>query len=147
MRILQKAVESALGKIPDEMLFRAVLAKLEEAGHTLDNPDQEKLRSYLKKSNKGTFTLDSGPSSGASSGVLTLSFSDEEVAGILKKTEALIEDVIASTVPRLTGEIAQKTLDDLKNKWSKESRLQRRDMGGFRRRLRQRWGPAIESLR
>ena len=54
---------------------------------------------------------------------------------------------IPAIIENASEGFSQTVLSGLKKKWSGERRLQRRDMDGFRKRLEQRWGTGLESLR
>lgn len=78
---------------------------------------------------------------------ITLNFTPQDIDRIEQKFTAFLDNELPELVRSVLGDLSREVLARLKRKWRAESRLQRRELSGFRKRLYDRWKMPLECLR
>lgn len=77
---------------------------------------------------------------------LTVSVTEAETQELLDRFSAFLEDDLSNVILESTDHISVEIAATLHETWTAELRRQQKEMAGFRRRLRERWGPSIDQL-
>lgn len=77
----------------------------------------------------------------------TLEFTQQDIGEIEQKVAEFAENRLPGLIRETVTDLSRDILADLKRKWGAESRRQRRELTGFRKRLYDRWGTPLEGLR
>ena len=145
MRDLQDSVERVLQEVPVVFLSDLVKKKLLSEGMQVSDDECKRLAGHALRGRVKRFRLKQ-PSTEANRNIV-LSFTSEEIDQLSRRCcdflDAQLPNLLTSTAEKLAPDV----LATLKTKWQSESRLQHKELAGFRRRLYQRWKVPIEKLR
>jgi hypothetical protein len=140
-----KTLDSLLKKSLSDAYWREIAnhiaERLSSRGIRMSARERRRLAKQLKSGDTDSLTFlieDLGTSSEA----LDIELTDQELDKI---SEALLSKVSPIT-ERLLQDLPPKLLDDLRARWDKESRRQRRASQAFRKRLREHWKEGLEKL-
>lgn len=145
MRILQDAIEGVLQSLPEQALTALIEKKLAAQGVTLSKRQRELLTRHIMKGGKDTFRLQNWKWWDRRH--VKLEFTPEDAEQIEKKVTGVIEDRLPELIRTVTEDLSCDVLADLKRRWRAESRRQRAELAGFRKRLYGRWKVPLEGLR
>jgi len=144
LRILQEAVEKALQGLPLHALTQLIVQKLAAQGVKLSTRQRELLRNHLEQGGAETFSLRSWR--WWERRKIIISFTPQEAKEVTEKIAAFLENRLADLFAEAAEDLSKSVLADLKHRWSAESRRNRRQIDGFRRRLYKRWKLPLEGL-
>ena len=144
MDTLQKAFEGAIADMPRQVLAALLDRKLREKKIRLKKPELLKLAGDLIDNTSETFELNL-PGAHAKKNV-AIEITEEEQAKLVKDLNDFADNRIQKIVHDLTESSAQNILSTLRKRWPREAQRQRGEIAGFRRRLSQRWGRALDLL-
>jgi Family of unknown function (DUF5677) len=145
MDTLQKAISEQLTGLPRLLLADLLDQKLRGQGIKLSKRKRSELadRILTKKTNASDFN---GAQKDNVKRRVTVRFTDTDSELIENKINKFME-----RLPTLIDDLAEKTypalMSTLKRRWPSEARARRRDLDGFHKRLRARWGDGLEKLR
>jgi len=142
MQVLQRAVEEALQGVPHIWLATLIRQKIESKGIRCSERDMDRIVEHVRSGKKTPFRI--GRSGRNRS--ITIEFTKTEIDETQERLSRFIENGLPKLVGKTTHNVARRTLRDLKRKWPGESRLQRRELEGFRKRLYRRWRTPLERL-
>jgi len=145
MKILQDAIEGALQDLPELALATLIKNKLAEQGVKLPARQHKLLIRHIMKGGKDTFRLVTWKWWDRRH--VKLAFTPQEAEQIDKRLTELIENRLPDLIRTATENMSRDVLADLKKRWRAESRRQRKEMAGFRKRLYGRWKTPLEELR
>jgi len=145
MRILQEAIEGVLQGLPKRTLASLIEKKLAAQGVKLSTRQRELLAKQIMQGGNDTFRLRTWKWWDRRQ--VTLEFTPQDVEHIEKKFTEVIENRLPDIIQTATEDMSRDVLAYLKRKWRAESRLQRRELAGFRKRLYGRWMAPLEGLR
>jgi hypothetical protein len=145
MRILQDAIEGVLQGLPEQTLASLIEKKLAAQGGKLSRHQRELLTKQMMQGGNDTFRLRTWKWWDRRH--VTLIFTPQDVEQIEKKLTQVIENRLPDLIQTATEDMSSDVLAYLKRKWRAESRLQRRELAGFRKRLYDRWKAPLEGLR
>ena len=141
MGAIQDEVNKRINDLPRQLASEMVDKKLHEQKVELSKEHLEELVNRLL-AGKGNVQFDTG----GSHKEVNIEFTDKDMAALDKRVQKFIDELPA-IITNASESISLKLLISLKKKWRTERRLQRRDVDGFRKRLDQRWGAGLESMR
>jgi hypothetical protein len=145
METLQKTMNTWLEELPRLLLADLLNQKLSAQGIKLSKRKRGELADKILNGRLNTFDFDDGRK-GDGKRIMTIEFTEidsELMETKFKKFTERLPDLIDD----LTEKTSQSILSTLKGRWPSESRAQRRDLDGFRKRLQERWGDGLEQLR
>jgi hypothetical protein len=145
MRILQDSIEQVLQGLPEQVLSELITHKLATQGVKLSTRERKRLTREILRGGKGKFLLKRW--NWWDHRQVSLDFTPQDIEQIERKFTDFLENRLPELIETATGDLSRKVLADLKRKWRAESRLQRRDLAGFRKRLYDRWKLPLEGLR
>ncbi len=144
MRILQDALNEALQGLPEEVLSACITRILAAQGVRLSARERKLLTKRVLQG-QDTFFLKRRCWWGHRQ--VTLDFTSQDAERIGQKFTDFIENRLPDLIETATGDLSWKILADIKRKWRAESRRQRLELAGFRKRLYGRWKLPLEGLR
>jgi len=144
MKILQDAIDETMRGLPDQVLTGFIERKLVAQGVTLSRRERELLTNAVREG-KETFLLKRW--NWGEHRQVTLEFTPQDIEEIEHKFANFLNRHLPRMIETVTADFSQKILADLKRKWRAESRQQRRDLSGFKKRLYGRWKQPLEGLR
>jgi Family of unknown function (DUF5677) len=145
VKALQELLDDLVDGIPERILCEVVVAKFVEQGVTLSAREREKLAKHLRTPGEASFVLRRWKFWDRRSVSITLTPKEiNRAEGMLRE---FLEQGLPEVVRTATDETSRAMLADFKERWDAESRAQRRDLHGFRGRLRKRWEAPLEALR
>src|SRR5665213_125041 len=142
---LQKTMNRWLEELPRLFLADLLDQKLRAQGIKLSKLKRGELADKILKEKLNAFDFDHGRKSGAKRNI-TIEFTDTD-SELMEKKFRQFMDRLPALIDSLTENTSQSILSTLKRRWPSESRAQRHDLDGFRKRLQQRWGVGLEKLR
>lgn len=145
MRTLQDAIEGVLQGLPEQALTVLIEKKLAAQGVKLSTRQRKLLTKQIMQGGNDTYRLQTWK--WWDSRHLTLEFTPQDIEQIEQKFTEVIENLLPDLIRAVTEDMSRDVLADLKRKWRAESRLQRRELAGFRKRLYDRWKLPLEGLR
>ena len=145
MRTLQDSIEAVVQGLPEQTLAVLIEKKLAAQGVKLSKRQREVLTKQIMKGGKDTFRLQTWKWWNRRQ--VTLEFTPQDVEHIEKQFSEVIQNRLPELIQTALDDMSRKVLADLKRKWRAESRLQRRELAGFRQRLYDRWKVPVEGLR
>jgi hypothetical protein len=145
MRILQDAIDETLQRLPEQALSILIEQKLAAEGITLATRERELLTKTILQCSKDTLHLKRWK--WWEHRKVTLDVTPQDVEQIAQKFTQVLEECLPDLLRTATLDLAREILADLKRKWRAESRRERRELTGFRKRLYNRWKVPLESLR
>jgi len=145
MRTLQDAIEGVVQGLPEQALAVLIEKKLAAQGVKLSTRQRKLLTKQIMQGGNDTYRLQTWK--WWDSRHLTLEFTPQDIEQIEQKFTGVIENLLPDLIRAATEEMSRDVLADLKRKWRAESRLQRRELAGFRKRLYDRWKLPLEGLR
>ena len=145
MRTLQDAIERVLQGLPEQALSAMIAKKLVAQGVNLSSRERERLVQEILRGGKDTFRLNRWKWWERKQ--VDLDFTLQDIEQIENKSLDFLENRLPDMIETAVADVSRKVLADLKRKWPAESRRQREEFGGFRKRLHDRWETPLESLR
>lgn len=145
MRILQDSIDEALRGLPEQVLSALITHKLAAQGVKLSTRDRKRLTREILREGKDKFLLKGWK--WWDHRKVSVDITPQDIEQIERKFTDFLEHRLPELIETATGDLSRKVLADLKRKWRAESRLQRRDLAGFRKRLYDRWKLPLEGLR
>jgi Family of unknown function (DUF5677) len=146
MKILHDAIEGALLKeLPEQALTILIEKKLADQGVRLSARQRKLLTRHIMKGGKDTFRLRNWK--WWDHRHVKLEFTPQDAEQIAEKFTEFIENRLPDLIRTATEDMSRDVLADLKRRWRAESRRQRRELAGFRKRLYDRWKAPLEGLR
>ena len=145
MRILQDAIEGVLQGLPKQTLASLIEKKLAAQGVKLSTRQRELLAKQIMQGGKDTFRLRTWKWWDRRH--VTLEFTPQDIEQIERKFTEVVENRLPDLIQTATEDMSRDVLAYLKRTWPAESRLQRRELAGFRKRLYDRWKVPLEGLR
>ncbi len=145
MKILHDAIEAVLKGLPEQALTVLIEKKLAAQGVKLSTRQRQLLTKQIIQGGKDTFRLQTWKWWDRRH--VTLEFTPQDIEQVGKKLTEVIENRLPELIRAATEDMSRNVLADLKRKWRTESRLQRRELAGFRKRLYDRWKASLEGLR
>lgn len=144
MNILQGAIERALQQLPEQMLSQLVAEKLAAQGIKLSKRQHQLLVKHIRE---GRDTFRMGRWSWWDRRRIQLDFTPQDIQKLEHQFTKFLDTKLSDLIQAAMRETAAIILTDLKRKWRTESRRQQREVAGFAKRLYDRWGVALESLK
>jgi Family of unknown function (DUF5677) len=141
---LQKMFETQIGKIPSLLIANLVREKLQAQGIKLTERQLRRLQKAVHDGKTEGLKFHHGKSTERN---ISIDFTEEDTSSLLSRANRFLEEGLPKVVYKVADEVAVKLLRQLKRNWPAESRAQRREIAGFRKRLEARWGSALELLR
>jgi hypothetical protein len=145
MQILQKALEDALGKLPEQIFAQLVARKLKAHGVKLSRREQQQLQQHILSGESETLRLRRWRWWEQED--ITFEFTVEEMQEIERQFTHEVVEQLPQLIEAMTNELATNILVTLKRRWRGELRSQRREYTSFQRRLYRRWGEPLGLLR
>jgi hypothetical protein len=145
MDTLQKAMNRSLEELPRLLLADLLDQKLRAQGIKLSKRRRDQLAEKILKEKLDAFDFDDGRK-GSAKQKITIEFTDADSKFMEKKFEKFM-DGLPALIEGLTEKTSRSILITLKRRWPNEFRAQRRELGDFRKRLRESWGDGLEKLR
>lgn len=142
MQVLQQAIESAFDTLPELWLAALIRKKLAAKGVECSKADMERLVQHVRSRSDKPFRIRRS----GKNRQITIEFTQEEIDEAQKRLSGFIQNGLPEVVQKTTRKMAKEVLRDLKRKWPAESRFQRRELEGFRKRLYRRWRTPLERL-
>lgn len=145
MRILQDAFEGALQDFPEQALTALIEKKLAAQGVKLSERQRKLLTRNITQGDTEKVRLwhwkwwDHRH--------VNLEFTPEDAEQIAENFTEFVDKRMPDLLRSVTYDLARNIMVDLKRRWPAESRQQRRDLAGFRKRLYDRWKIPLEALR
>ena len=140
----KKLFEEALSTASKQLVAKAMKAKLEEQGFGSSSFPLDDFVEHVMSGSDATFTYESEV--GDADVSVTLSFSEEEderLAADLQNVWERRNEVFQMALEAYAEEVVRRLDKD----WPEQHSYDAADLYGFRTRLRQRWGKAIDLLR
>jgi Family of unknown function (DUF5677) len=147
MRILQDAIDGVLQDLPELALSALIEKKLAEQGVRLSARQRKLLTRSIMQGDTETVRLWNWNWKWWDHRRVTLEFTSEDALQIEKNFTEFADERLPDLIQSVIDDLARDILADLKRRWPTESRQQRRDLIGFRKRLYDRWKAPLESLR
>jgi hypothetical protein len=147
MRILQDAIDGVLQDLPEQALSALIEKKLAEQGVRLSARQRKLLTRSIVQGDTETVQLWNWNWNWWDHRHVTLEFTSEDAEQIEKNFTEFADERLPELIQSVIDDLARDILADLKRRWPTESRQQRRDLIGFRKRLYDRWKAPLESLR
>jgi hypothetical protein len=144
MRNLHDAIQAVLEGLPEQALSGLIEKKLAAQGVKLSKGQCDQLTQQIMN-RKDHFRLQ--PWRLWDHRHVTIEFTPEDAEQVGKKLEEFIENRLPDLVQTTVEDAAHKVLATLKRRWPAESRRQRQELAGFRKRLYDRWKVPLETLR
>ena len=141
MNTLQNALESVVGKLPNQILASALRKKLNEKGVRISAKRSEKLAEKLL-AGKTDLRLP-----GKRTEPILVTFDEEDTQALLGKIKSFLENDLQGLLQSVIDDSAPILLKSLKRRWPRERRYQVRELGNFRERLAERWWIGLNKLR
>jgi hypothetical protein len=143
MNLLQDVLEQSFEDIPQRALAEVIAEKLNVQSIKLS---KRRLAGLAKQAfDEKTGTLAFAHGWWPRKRTITLEFNEDDLKNMdvrldraLEKLPAMVEEIVEKTAAGL--------LENLKQRWRKESRRQRRYQAGFQKRLHERWGLGLDRL-
>jgi hypothetical protein len=145
MQILQKALEDALGKLPEQIFAQLLARKLKAHGLKLSRREQQQLQQHILSGESEMLRLRRWRWWEQED--IALEFTVEEMQEIERHFTHEVVDQLPQLIEAMTSELATIILVTLKRRWRGELRSQRREYTSFQRRLYRRWGASLGLLR
>lgn len=145
MTTIDEVFEEVLKGLPQRMFSKLLREKLDAQGVKLSLLELETLAKEILQGGKDTFLLKRDEIK--EDRKIILDFSAKDVEHIEQKLTHFCERELQEAVVSAISDISPKLLADLKERWPAESRLERQDLGEFRKRLYDRWQLPLERLR
>jgi hypothetical protein len=145
MQILQKALEDALRKLPEQIFAQLLARKLKAHGVKLSRREQQQLQQHILSGESETLRLRRWRWWKQED--IALEFTVEEMQEIERQFTHEVVDQLPQLIEAMTNELATNILVTLKRRWRGELRSQRREYTSFQRRLYRRWGVPLGLLR
>lgn len=145
MRSFQKHLEKTLYDVPRVMLSQIVKEKLEEQGIFLKEPKINQISERILKGELENFNL--LPWKFWDNRKITLSFTEVDTKRIEEESDKFLDKKLPELILSTSSDLAPKVLKDLKKKWPRARKGDGKDIHGFKKRLMQRWGKPIDSLK
>jgi len=142
---IDEVFEEVLKGLPQRMFSKLLREKLDAQGVKLSLLELETLAKEILQGGKDTFLLKRDEIK--EDRKIILDFSAKDVEHIEQKLTHFCERELQEAVVSAISDISPKLLADLKERWPAESRLERQDLGEFRKRLYDRWQLPLERLR
>ena len=144
MKILHDALHEVLHDIPEQVLKDLITYKLAAEGLKLSTREQEVLIKAIREG-KDTFTLRRWRWRENRS--VTVDLTSQDIEEIEGKFPDFVDNHLPKLIQTATADLSRIVLAELRRTWRAESRQQRRDIAGFRKRLYKRWEVPLETLR
>ena len=144
MGTLQKMLETQMDNIPSLLIATLVKEKLEARGIKLTERQLRRLHKAVRDGKTEGLKFHSGKSTERN---ISIDITEEDKTSLLNRANRFFEEGLTEVVQKVADDISVKLLRQLKRNWPAESRAQRREIDGFRKRLEARWGSALELLR
>ena len=144
MRILLDAIEGALQDLPEQALTILIEKKFAAQGVKLSARQRELLTRQIMKGGEDTFRVQTWKWWDRRH--VMLEFTPQDVEQIEKQFTEVIENHLPELIRTAIEDMSRALLADLKRKWRAESRLQHRELAGFRKRVCDRWKIPLEGL-
>jgi hypothetical protein len=145
MRILQDVIEHTLHSAPAEAAAALVGQKLAAQGVKLSPRERALLAEQIFRGGNDSFYLRRWK--WWEHGRVALEFTREDIEQIERTFTEFVQNHLPEIIQKATVDLSRNILSDLKAKWKSESRRQRRELAGFKKRLYERWEVPIEGLR
>lgn len=145
MDTLQKTMNRWLEELPRLFLADLLDDKLRANGIKLSKRKRGEFADKILKKELDAFDFGDGRKSGAKRNI-TIEFTDTDSELMQQKFREFM-DRLPALIDGLVEKTTKSILTTLKRRWPSESRAQRRDLDGFRKRLQERWGDGLEKLR
>jgi hypothetical protein len=144
MDTFEEALHKIAKQLPHIMLGQLLDKKLKAQGIKLSKRKIRELVSRVLDGHEENITFDDKRKR---TRTVKIDLTDDDLDHMTRR----LDDFIKNDVPRVTENFIEDTATNifqlLRARWRRESRVYRREMEGFRKRLTQRWGPAIEGLK
>jgi hypothetical protein len=142
MTALHDTLNRTLSELPQRLLSELLAQKLEAHGVKLSSRDRKSLAKRILAD--GKYVHEAWKCWDHREIQLEVTAADlEKITG---KVEDFTEKLLPEMIAALTDKLSTQMLADLKRQWPKQSRMERRDMAGFRKRLYGRWKAGLELL-
>jgi len=145
MDTIQKLFEEALAHTPYEMLAKIIVGKLGDRGITLTAREQKQLIAHLKSGSSESFRSNRWRWWDKSH--FKIELTDDDIERLHTRFTEFLEHSLPDVVRSAVVDLATGLLPALDRNWRAQSRSEERERRGFEKRLRQRWGSAIDRLR
>lgn len=145
MNTLQSALEESLSEAVYQEAARMMCAKLEAQGVTVSQRETDRLAKHLSSETDESFRFSIW--SWWKTRDVAIDIKESDVDEIQARFESFLNDGIEDLIRSMIDELSPKVLGTLRKRWKREARRQLRELRGFNRRLKKRWGPAIDRLR
>ena len=146
MHILQDAIEQTLHGLPAQAATALIGKKLAAQGVNLSQRELDHLTNQILKGTSDTLRLQRWKWWEQRQNV-RLEFTPEDISRIEHTFTDFVENHLPEILQKASADLSRTILADLKGEWSAESRLQSREIAGFRSRLYDLWKAALETLR
>ena len=144
MKIRQEALDHVLKTLPDQFLSELITKKLAEQGAILSKRQRKRLVKGVRQG-RDTFVVDAW--SWWDRAQATIELKEDEIEQIGRKFANFLEVRLPGLINEVADDLSRSILAHLKRTWRAESRQQRSELAGFRKRLYGRWKPPLEALR
>jgi hypothetical protein len=144
MRIIHDAIDEVLRDLPEQFLSELIAQKIASQGVKLSAQERQQVAEGVREG-RDKFHLKRW--SWWKPQRVTLDLTAEDIEQIERKSTEFIEDYLPELITRAISHGSQRVLADLKRNWHGESRLQHRELTGFKKRLSARWRMPLASLR
>lgn len=144
MQTLHKALEDALGKLPEQIFAQLLAQKLKAHGVKLSRREQQQLQKHILGGESETLHLRRWRREQEH---VALEFTAEEIQEIERRFTHEVVDRLPQLIEAMTSDLATNILVTLKRSWHGGLRSQRREYASFQRRLDRRWGVPLGLLR
>jgi hypothetical protein len=144
MGSLQQAMSDIIDELPHIVLSQLMDEKLRAQKITLGKRKLKALVARILGGKVDSITVEYG--NGRRERTVTVDLKEDEVANVTERLDKFL-DRIPDLIEEMAEKSSSKILPILKRRWPRESRDQKRDINGFKKRLYDRWGTALEGLR
>lgn len=145
MSALQSLIDRALKDVPYQILANRLQDILARQAITLSAREREQLIAQIKKGSDDVFRLRRWQ--WWEKQQVKVEFTEADTKAITERFTEFIETQLPELIISAVEELSTGILLTLHHKWRSEFRRQERKRGGFEKRLRKRWGEAINLLR
>jgi hypothetical protein len=143
MDTLQKMLQDKLAELPRQFLPDLLDKKLRGHGIRLSKRKLAELADRILNGEIENFEL---PSRTGVDRKISIEFTDADLKWIEEQCEKALED-LPNLVQTLSQTISSELSKSLKRRWRGESKLQKRELAAFRKRLQKRWDTGLKMLR
>ena len=145
MSTLQNTLDRALQGVPYQLLANSIQDIMLRQGITLSSREREQLIAQIKNGSDDVFRLRRWR--WWEKQHVKIEFTEADAKAITERFTEFIETQLPELIVSAVEELSTGILRTLHHNWQAEFRLQERERRGFEKRLRQRWGEAINLLR